>query len=317
MYSVIFFGTSEFATPSLKALIDDPRFSVVGIVTQPDRPKGRHQVLTASPIKELALANSISLIQQPVQIQKKKHSSDTDQDAFTKWIKSVGATADVFVVASYGKILPQWLLDIPKKGCINVHGSLLPRWRGASPIQSAIAEGDEKSGITIMMMDAELDHGPILSTKETKLGQDETGGQLHDRLAVLGSEILSDTIDGYLKGVISLKEQDHAHATFCRTLTREDGEIDWNQDCRKIERKIRAYDPWPSAWTEVNGKRVKLLASRIRPNDASYAPGAKFVYNGHPSIKCDHNTVLEITRVQPEGKNPMDGDEFTKGNEWK
>ncbi|MCR4278710.1 MAG: methionyl-tRNA formyltransferase [bacterium] len=316
MPHIIFFGTSEFATPSLKALIDDPRFSVIGVVTQPDRPKGRHQILSPSPIKELALSEKIFDIQQPEKIRKKLASDQSDYDDFQKWILSTGKTADIFVIASYGKILPQWLLDIPKHGCINVHGSLLPRWRGASPIQSAIAEGDKTTGVTIMLVDAELDHGAILSKKETEIGSTETGGQLHDRLAQTGAEILPDSIEGYLKEIISPKEQDHAKATFCRTLKREDGEIDWNRNCHEIERKIRAYDPWPGAWTEVDGKRVKLLSSRVRPNDSSYAPGEKFVYNGHPSVKCDHNTVLEITKVQPEGKTPMAGDEFTKGNKW-
>lgn len=308
MFNLLFFGTSDFAVPSLQALADDPRFHILGLVTQPDRPKGRHGILSPPAVKTAALFMGIHDIRQPEKL------SDAD---FRGWIRAIGASCDVFVVASYGKILPQWLLDIPKMGCVNVHGSLLPRWRGASPIQAAIAVGDEKTGVTIMRMDSELDHGPILSQQEIPIGPDETGGSLHAKIASLGAETLPDTLAGYLRGDITPRAQDHAAATMCRTLTREDGEIDWNKNCHDIERLIRAYDPWPGAWTTVDGKRVKLLGSRIRPNDSSYAPGDKFVYRGHPSVKCDQNTVLEITRIQPEGKSPMGGDDFVRGNAWK
>ena len=308
MIKVIFFGTSEFAVPSLKALIEDPRFSVEGVVTQPDRAKGRRQVMTPPPIKELALAAGIKEIKQPVKLK--------DED-FKEWITTVGKDADVFIVTSYGKILPQWLLDIPKKGCINVHGSLLPRWRGASPVQAAIAAGDEKSGVTVMMMDADLDHGAILSMKETAISDTDTGGRLHNRLAELGGDILVETIADYIDGKITPEEQEHSRATFCKKMTREDGRIDWNDDCHVIQRMIRAYDPWPGAWMEIDGKRLKLKAAEIRPNDACHSPGGRYLWKNKPHIKCGGNTALELMRVQPEGKKAMSGEDFARGNEWR
>lgn len=218
-----------------------------------------------------------------------------------------------FVVVSYGKILPQWLLDIPEKGCVNVHASLLPRWRGASPIQAAIAVGDKMTGITIMLMDALLDHGPILAQVEEPILDTDTGGSLHDKLSEHGADILPNVLADYLEGRIEPREQDHVLATECGILSRDDGKIDWYWTSNKIERLVRAYNPWPGTWMELDGKRLKILAARIRPNCDSCRPGEMFTWKGRPSMACSHGTVLEFVTVQPEGKKPMSGEEFMRG----
>lgn len=283
MSTVIFFGTSDFAVPSLEALSNDPRFQVTLIVTQPDRPVGRHAVLTPPPLKVSATKFGIPVLQ-PEKI---------------KELQDVKLDADVFVVASYGKILPQWLLDIPKHGCVNVHGSLLPRWRGASPIQAAIAAGDTETGVTIMKMDADLDHGPIITAAAEPIRSDDTGGSLHDRLAELGAKTLPDALAGYLDGTITASEQDHANATTCRTLTRDDGKIDWSKSAAEIERLVRAYNPWPGTWTELDTKRVKILSAKEG--------------NSGLAMLCGDGAFLELVTVQPEGGKPMSGQDYQNG----
>lgn len=247
-------GTSEFAVPSLRALAKDGRFEIVGVVTQPDRPVGRHATITPPPVKVAAQELGITEIRQPEKMK--------DEEA---WLQEIGPTCDAFVVVSYGKILRPWVLDLPKKGIINVHGSLLPRWRGAAPIQAAIAAGDAVSGVTIMQMDAGLDSGPILMTKETPITADETGQSLHDRIAAMGAEILPDALAGYLEGTITPCAQDESAVTECATLSRDDGKLDFSRTAEELERMIRAYDPWPGTWTTVDGKRVKIFKARVVP----------------------------------------------------
>lgn len=280
MYKIIFFGTSEFAVPSLDALFHDSRFMISAVVTQPDRPVGRHATLTPPPVKLAASRLGITQILQPEKI--------SELQATTYQLQ-----ADAFVVVSYGKILPQWLLDLPKHGAVNVHGSLLPRWRGASPIQATIAAGDETTGVTIMKLDAEMDHGPILAQAEEKILTTDTGGALHDRLAILGAKILPNTLAEYLDDKITPTEQDHAHATSCKILTREDGRLDFSKPAPEIERLVRAYNPWPGTWMEVERKRMKIL-----------------------SVRNSHDEKLEIVSVQPEGGSPMSASEYVRGHSW-
>jgi methionyl-tRNA formyltransferase len=312
-YKIIFFGTSDFAVPSLEALSKDPRFEIFGVVTQPDRPVGRHAVLTAPPIKQFALSvtpvktGAHPRLQQPEKIK--------DED-FQSWIKDIGPSCDAFVVVSYGKILPQWLLDLPAQGVVNVHGSLLPRWRGASPIQAAIAAGDTVSGVTIMKIDAEMDHGPLLATVEEPIREDDTGNSLHDRLATLGADILPDVLSAYLDGKTQPTEQDHTLATYCKTLTRDDGKLDFTKSSRELERLIRAYNPWPGTWTELKAaemKRLKVLAVRVAATTTK-PPGEFFIVNGRPHVACDHGESIELVTVQPEGKKAMSGEEFVRGS---
>jgi len=304
MSRIIFFGTGDFAVPSLTALVKDGRFDVLAVVTQPDRPVGRHATITPPPVKVAATILGITDVRQP----------ETLKDAgFQSWIKSVGRSCDAFVVVSYGKILPQWLLDLPKEGVVNVHGSLLPRWRGPSPIQAAIAAGDAKSGVTIMKIDAEMDHGPILSTVETQIAPDETGSSLHDRLAVLGTEALPKTLADFLDGRVSPVEQDHASATTCKILTRDDGKIDWTRPATDIERLIRAYNPWPGCWTLVGGKRLKIHKASVIAGDDAFKPGQCFVFEKQPAVACGEGTALVLDEIQIEGRASVSGAAFVKG----
>lgn len=309
MPKIIFFGTSEFAVPSLKSLLDDDRFEVVGVVTQPDRPVGRHAVLTP-PAMKAYLTTSVAA-RGGIELRQPEKMKDEE---FKKWISDIGPSCDAFVIVSYGKILPQWLLDLPKMGVVNVHGSLLPRWRGASPIQAAIAAGDAATGITIMKIDAEMDHGPILAQAEEPIMNDDTGGELHDRLAKLGAELLPDVLADFLAGKIEPREQKHEDATYCKILTREDGKLDFTKTAHDLERLVFAYDPWPGTWTELDGKRLKIIEALEGATDATKKPGELFIRDGLPCVACADGTVLEIARLQPEGKTPMDAKAYLKGH---
>jgi len=305
MYRVIFFGTSDFSVPSLEALLKDDRFEVVAVVTKQDAPIGRHQILTPPPVKVLAQEHGIQVLQ----FEKIK----TDET-----YQSLSAIpVDAYVVVSYGKIMPQRILDLPKHGCINVHGSLLPRWRGASCVQTAIAAGDAKSGVTIMMMDAEMDHGDILAQKEVTIAIDETGGELHDRLAMLGAEALPDVLAGYLQGDIKPQPQDHSQATYCKLLTRDDGKIDWSKSADEIELLVRAYNPWPGTWTEWEGKRIKLInVKRITHNEKPQLTveiGQPNILDGKIYVRSGDGNQLEILELQPEGKKIMNSKEYIIG----
>lgn len=304
MHKIIFFGTSEFAVPSLKALAADARFEIGAVVTRPDRPVGRHAVLTPPPVKTAALALGLSVIQ-PEKL--------SELDPRLTVHGSRLPPADVFVVVSYGKILPQWLLDLPKKGVINVHGSLLPRWRGASPIQAAIAAGDTMTGVTIMKMDAEMDHGPILAKAEEDILLDDTGGSLHDKLAGLGAALLPETLFAYLEGRLEPREQDHALATSCKILTRDDGKLDFSKTAQELERQIRAYNPRPGTWMDADDKRLKVLSSKIAAPAAGHVAGKLYSEGGRLLVSCTSGTELELERVQPEGGTQMSGGDFVRG----
>ena len=311
-YNVVFFGTSDFSVPSLRALLEDARFNVVAVVTKPDAPIGRHQVMTPPPVKVLAQEHGVKVLQ----FEKIK----TDETFEILHSVQNDNQIDVFVVVSYGKIIPQRILDLPKHGCINVHGSLLPRWRGASCVQSAIASGDAKSGVTIMLLDAEMDHGPIITQTETDIGPDETGGQLHDRLAELGAATLPDSLNDFLQGNIKPRDQDHAAATTCKILTRDDGKIDWSKSADEINRLVRAYNPWPGTWTEWDGKRVKLLKTQTENEeltsniDTSNSNGQPFEIEGRLLVKCGNDQLLEILELQPESKKQMTAKEYLAGH---
>ncbi|MBU1032373.1 MAG: methionyl-tRNA formyltransferase [Patescibacteria group bacterium] len=297
MFKIIFLGTPDFAVPSLQALINDERFEVVSVITQPDKPVGRHSELVSPPVKICAEKHGIP-VHQP-----EKLKSDTGYRI---------PEADCFVVVAFGKILPQWFLDIPKHGVVNVHGSVLPRWRGASPIQAAIAAGDKKTGVTIMKMDALLDHGPILATKEIEIQDHDTGGTLRDKLSELGADTLPNALADFLNGRIEPVEQNHDLATTCKTLKRKEGKIDWNKSAEEIERLVRAYDPWPGTWFEFDGKRLKILRARVCANQ-NLKPGQRFLQNQMPCVACANDSALGLVTVQPEGRPKMSGSDFLRG----
>lgn len=311
-HKIVFFGTSDFSVPSLQALIQDPRFEVMAVVTKPDTPVGRHQTITQPPVKIIALSQVIPVYQfQKIKTTETYQTLSDLQD---------NQAIDAYVVVSYGKIIPQNILDLPKKGVINVHGSLLPKHRGASCVQSAITTGDTKTGITIMLMDADMDHGDILAHREVNIDPDQTGGQLHDLLAGLGGTALPDVLDNYLQGKISPQAQNHEQATYCKLLTRENGKIDWNIPASKIADLIRAYNPWPGTWSEWQGKRHKIF--KATPVDPSETLSVKPSQIGHLAsdknrlfVLCGDDHFLEILELQPEGKKNMDSKTYLAGHQ--
>ncbi len=304
MFRILFFGTSDFAVPSLEALAHDGRFSIAGVITQPDRPVGRHGKIEAGIVKQSAQKNNLSSIWQPEKL---------SDEAFSGWIREIGPSSDVFVIVSYGKILPAWLLALPKKGIINVHSSLLPRWRGASPVQSTIAAGDELTGVSVMKIDDQMDHGPLLAQIEEPVLPSDTAETLYHRLFEIGGKALPNILADYLNDQIELTEQDHSLATYCKILTREDGKIDWLKPAIEIERLIRAHHPWPGTWTEVEGKRLKIISAKLAPSHPDQAPGELFVEDKQLFMNCGERTTLELLQVQPEGKKSMRGEEYGRG----
>lgn len=304
-YKLLFLGTPDFAVPSLKALAGDSRFEIVGVVTQPDKPVGRNAIMTPPPVKVAAQELGITTIWQPEKM--------TDPE-FKAWVEQNGPSCDAFIVVAYGKIFRDWFLELPKHGLINVHASLLPRWRGASPINAAIAAGDSESGVSIMNIEAEMDAGPVYRMAETPIQPDDTAETLHDRLSRMGADLLPDTVTDVIEGKIQPVEQDDNKATYCKTLTREDGKIDWNTSAEAIALLVRAYHPWPGTWTEVDGKRLKILAVQSIQADDMFDPGHRFVFlEGNPCIACGEGTALELLRVQAEGSKPMSGQEYLRG----
>lgn len=296
MAKIVFMGTPEFAVPTLKALIE--HHEVIGVVTQPDRPAGRGSGIKQSPIKQLAVNSGIPVFQ-PEKLRRKEAIAELKQ-----W------QPDVYVVAAFGQILPQAVLDIPEFGSINVHGSLLPRWRGAAPIQAAIRAGDPETGITIMKMDAGLDTGPMLSKRAIPILPADTGQTLHDKMAFLGAVLLIDTLPGYLDGSIRPQPQDDSLATFAPQIRKEEGNIDWTQSAAAIERLIRAFTPWPGAFTYWNGKQVKIHSGTVTAGSAE--PGVVLVHHGQIAIGTGDGFFLPA-EVQLEGKKRLSIADFVRG----
>lgn len=299
MARIIFMGTPEFAVPTLQALID--HHNVLAVVTQPDRPAGRKNILTPPPIKILAQAHGIPVFQ-PERIRR--------PDAIEQ-LKGYGA-ADAFVVAAFGQILPQTVLDLPRYGSINVHASLLPRWRGAAPIAASLRAGDAETGITIMKMDAGLDTGPWLTMRATPITPDDTGQTLHDRLAQIGADLLIETLPGYFDGSITPQAQDDSRATFAPRMQKEDGRIDWQQPADAIERTVRAFTPWPGTYTHWKDSVLKILAGKASADAVNGQPGDVILHAGKPAVITGAGLFMP-SQVQLPGKKPMEIDAFLNG----
>lgn len=297
MAAIVFMGTPDFAVPALQRLIAE--HTVIGVVTQPDRPAGRNRQLQVSPVKQAALAAGIP-VQQPEKIRKPDAIA-----ALRQW------AADVYVVAAFGQILPQTVLDIPPHGSLNIHASLLPRWRGAAPIQAAIRAGDAETGITIMRMDAGLDTGDILTQRAIAIAADETGASLHDKLSRLGADLLSATLPGYLNGTIPRIQQDDALATLAPRIDKDEGRIDWTQPAAQIERLVRAFTPWPGTFTFWNGVQLKLLSGTISPGHAE--PGRVIDHTGRGFAIGTGDGLYIPARVQLAGRGAVSADEFRRG----
>lgn len=303
---LVFMGTPDLARTVLSALADDPRYQVLAAVVQPDKPTGRGLQLTPPPVKVEALARGITVLQPP----KAREAGFLDQ------LRALAP--DLIVVAAYGQILPQALLDIPPHGCLNVHTSLLPRWRGAAPIQWAVAQGDAESGVTIMRMEAGLDTGPMISEVRTAIGAAETGQTLHDRLATLGGALLRDTIARYVDGELPLRAQPADGVTYARKITKDDGRIDWRQPARVLDQRLRAFTPWPGSFAFVPGepkpRLLKIHAAVPVAGAESLAPGAVIAAdNSGLAVACGEG-ALRLTEVQPEGGRRMGIKQFLAGH---
>ena len=296
MARIVFMGTPDFAVAALEKLIR--HHEVIAVVTQPDRPAGRRQQVQQSPVKKVALRHNI-LVMQPEKIRRPEAS-----DALH------ALEPELFVVAAFGQILPQAVLDIPARGAINVHASLLPRWRGAAPIQAAIRAGDRETGITIMLMDAGLDTGPILTQRATPIAPDETGQSLHDRLALLGADLLIETLPGYLDGSIKPRQQDDSRSTYAPMIRKEEGLIDWRQSAAAIERLVRAFAPWPGAYTMWNGQQLKIHSGSTGPGTAE--PGTVIEYEGHIAIGTGSSLYYPQV-IQHAGREALTIEDFVRG----
>ena len=298
MTRVVFMGTPEFATPILRALRD--HVEVVGVVTQPDRPAGRGQGARESAVKRAAVEAGLPVIQ-PKTLRAPEACVQLE-----RW------SPDVIVVAAFGQILRQNVLDLPPHGCINVHASLLPRWRGAAPIQAAIRAGDPVSGVTIMRMDAGLDTGPILAQRTIPLDPRETFRTLHDKLAALGAALLVETLPRYLSGAVAPQPQpdDPALVTLAPSIKKEEGEIDWTRPAVEIDRLVRAFDPWPGTFTTWAGRTLKVIAGR--PVDGSAEPG-RVVETGMGVAVGAGAGLFALERLQLEGRKALDIADFVRG----
>ena len=298
---VIFAGTPAFAAASLSAIIHS-RHTVVAVLTQPDRPSGRGRKLGISAVKQLAIENGINVLQ-PATLK------DTGTQALIESLE-----ADLMVVVAYGLLLPESVLGIPKRGCINIHASLLPRWRGAAPIQRAIEAGDAQTGISIMQMDAGLDTGDVISMQSLTIEESDTASSLHDKLADLGSSLIVQTLDQLESGDIHLQPQNESGASYAAKLSRDESFIDWQQPARSIVRKIHAFNPWPSAKTHCNGTELKLHRARSVEVDTDLPPGGVVNSPKKIIIKCADQGV-EILQIQKPGSRVMAAEEFLNGFE--
>jgi methionyl-tRNA formyltransferase len=295
---IVFLGSPDFALPTLKSLAT--HFHVVGVITQPDRPAGRGQTMTSPPIKFLAQELGLVVIQ-PAKLRNPE-----------AWEKLNEWAPDLLVVAAYGQILRQNVLDLPKYGCINVHASLLPRWRGASPIQAAIAAGDHETGVTIMKMDDGIDTGDILSQQKTIINPDDTAITLEKRLAGIGSELLIQTLPSYFLGEVRPIPQVAESATYASMLKKDDGDLDLTEPVAVLERKVRAFLPWPGTYISWEGGQLKISAARVLSFDKYMDIGTRSVRNKRPVIAASDGWLV-LDEVTPQGKKSMRGDVFLNG----
>jgi len=299
--NLVFCGTPVFAVPTLERLVD-AGFAVKLVVTQPDRASGRGMELAASPVKRSALESGLPIIQ-PDKIK--------NNDEFRAQLE--GIAPDAIIVVGYGRIIPQWMLDLPQHGNINLHGSLLPKYRGAAPIQWAIANGETMTGVTIMRLDAGLDTGNKLMQAEEPIHVDDTAITLGARLAKMGAELVITTLAGLINGTVHPQPQDDSKATLAPILKREDGQIDFSRTATETWNRLRGFQPWPGAFTTFRGKMLHIHAAVPAPEVAIVKPGYFVVENGRLEMGFAHGSTLEVRELQVEGKKRMSAHDFING----
>jgi methionyl-tRNA formyltransferase len=298
---VVFMGSPDFAVPTLRTLA--AHYQVIGVVTQPDRPAGRGRALTPPPVKVLAQSLGMDLIQP------EKLREPDAQARLKEW------APDLIVVTAFGQILRKSVLELPRFGCVNVHASLLPRWRGAAPIQAAILHGDALSGATIMLMDPGIDTGPMLAQRQAPILPNETAGKLSQRLSEMGAELLIQTLPQYLAGEIIAQAQDDTLSTYAPMIAKEEGQLDFNQPAEALERRIRAFQPWPGAFLAWQDQPLKIQHAHTSPC-ADIPPGQRCIIAGLPAVATPTGCLV-LDELQPAGKRSMSGQEFLRGSrQW-
>ena len=311
---IVFMGTPDFSVPALKALVEAGH-QVIAVVTQPDKPKGRGKEVQMTPVKIQAMEYGIP-VYQPAKVR---------EASFVEVLK--GLEADVYVVIAFGQILPKAVLELPKYGCINIHASLLPTYRGAAPIQWCVIDGERETGITTMMMDVGLDTGDMLEKAVIPIEEKETGGSLHDKLSMAGGDLILSTLKKLEEGTLVRTPQTDEGTCYAKMLTKSLGDIDWNQDAVSIERLIRGLNPWPSAYTMWNGKTIKIWAADVIagreaaeflsesgvPAETGTAPGTVVCSDKRGLVVCTGGGLLSIRELQMEGKKRMDTPAFLRG----
>jgi methionyl-tRNA formyltransferase len=293
---IVFMGSPDFAVPSLRALAQ--KYPIVGVVTQPDREAGRGRMLVAPPVKEAALELGLSVMQP-----EKLRTPDSIAQ-----LQAWGP--DLIVVAAFGQILRPAVLDLPRFGCVNVHGSLLPRWRGAAPIQAAILAGDKETGITIMKMDAGVDTGPILARRALPILPEDTAGSIFEKMGSLGADLLLEILPGYLAGAITPRPQPEERSTYAPMLKKEEGLLDFSRPAEELARRVRAFHPWPGTWMVWQGLPLKI--HKAHTTDGGGDPGVKLIVQGLPAITTPDGLLI-LDEIQPAGKKSMPGKAFLTG----
>ena len=297
---IVFMGTPEFAVPCLERLISDGH-NVKGVFTQPDKPKGRGHKMQFPPVKECAVDAGIP-VYQPLKMKDGEAISILEN-----------LNPELIIVVAYGKILPKEILDYPKYGCINMHASILPRYRGAAPIQWSVLNGEKISGVTAMQMDVGLDTGDMLLTKTVEIDENETAGELHDKLSVLGADVMSETIDLLLKGELKPEKQDDSESNYAPMLSKDLCPIDWNESAQKVHNKVRGLSPWPVATAKLGEKTIKIHKTAVSGR-CNATPGEVVVSDKKLIVACGESTSVEIIVLQTEGKKAMNASDFLRGN---
>lgn len=297
---IVFMGTPEFAVPCLQRLIDDGH-NVKGVFTQPDKPKGRGHKMQFPPVKECAVKAGIP-VYQPTKMRDGEVLSVIEM-----------LNPELIIVVAYGKILPKEILDFPRYGCINMHASILPRYRGAAPIQWCVINGEKESGVTAMQMDVGLDTGDMLLTKKVSIGENETAGELHDELSLLGAQVMAETIDLLLKGELIPEKQDDEKSNYAPMLTKDLCPINWNESALSIHNKVRGLSPWPVATAKLGEKTIKIHKTIIS-DKSNGQPGEVIVSDKKLVVSCGESTSIKIVVLQTEGKKAMKASDFLRGN---